>query len=77
VGSGRPKGAQAKLPAHEGALRWLMSVVNDPMADQARKDRCAMAVLSYERRAGPGKKEIAESEAQNAGVGTSWEDLVK
>jgi hypothetical protein len=54
-----------------------MSVVNDPMADQARKDRCAMAVLSYERRAGPGKKEIAESEAQNAGVGTSWEDLVK
>jgi hypothetical protein len=43
----------------------------------ASSSASAMAILSYQRREKPGKKEIAEAAVETAGDGTDWEDLVK
>jgi hypothetical protein len=76
-GAGRPKGSSIPpKPAGLSALAWLLSVVNDPTADPARKDRCAIAALSFQRRDMPGKRETAEQESKTAAAGTSWEELL-
>lgn len=95
VGSGRPKGAKtvnrkaartAPGPAtpQQTAREYLASVVNDPNADPARRDRAAYALLPFTEikhpppRAYPeGARARADREAAEAGVGTDWgDDLV-
>jgi hypothetical protein len=79
VGAGRPKGAKngrAKPANSPSALEWLLSVVADESADPLRRDRCAIAALSFQRREKPGKREAAEIEAATAIDGTSWNDLL-
>lgn len=53
-GAGRPKGAQTSpncvleaLPAEHDPLAYLLSVMRDPQADLARRDRAAIAALPY------------------------------
>ena len=92
LGAGRPKGTQAQKlvannksrPKHAGKrltpLEYMLSVINDPEADAGRRDRMAIAAAPYihgrpssER---PGKKEQAARDAETAGEGTGWEDLI-
>jgi hypothetical protein len=55
-------------------LAWLLRVVNDPSASEARRDKCAIAAAPYvhPRPLAVGKKQRAATEAKKAGAGTEW-----
>lgn len=59
-------------------LEYMLDVMNDALADPARRDRMAIAAAPYlHRRAAegaPGKKEQAAAAAQHVGFGTEWAD---
>ena len=59
----------------------MLSVMNDPDADPARRDRMAIAAASYVHiraaDAKPGKKAAAEQAARTAERGTSWDQLLQ
>lgn len=62
-------------------LEYMLEVMNDPTADQARRDRMAMAAAPF-LHARPtdtgatGKKEKAQAGAVTAQQGTDWETLL-
>ena len=61
-------------------LAYMLTVMNDPDADPARRDRMAVAAAPYVHvraaTARPGKKEVAEQVALTAERGTSWDGLL-
>jgi len=61
-------------------LDYMLDVMNDPGADDGRRDRMAIAAAPYvHARAADaklGKKEEAEQAALTAERGTSWESLL-
>src|SRR3954451_7638564 len=87
-GSGRPKRssksrrdrimtAPAPAPGRMSPLDYMLAVMNDPDADDARRDRMAIAAAPYVRAraadAKPGKKEEGEQAARTAERGTNWD----
>src|SRR3954453_21103324 len=89
-GSGRPKRpAQlrrdrimtAPAPGRMSPLDYMLSVMNDPGVDDARRDRMAIAAAPYVHTraadAMPGKKKEAEQAAKTAACGTSWDQLLQ
>ena len=62
-------------------LDYMLAVMNDPDADDARRDRMAIAAVPYVHvRAADvklGKKEKAEQAALTAVRGTSWDQLLQ
>jgi hypothetical protein len=61
-------------------LEYMLSIMRDPTATEARRDRMAMAAAPYCHAklfgAGPGKKDQQAEAAATAGIGTPWaEDL--
>ncbi len=94
-GAGRPKGARSapketRLPPPDVAraarnaamtpLDYMLAVMRDAGADDARRDRMAIAAAPYcHARAAdtaPGKTARAAQAAQTAGRGTDWEHLL-
>lgn len=84
-GAGRPKAGQGATPkqiaqeakkAGQSPLDYMLSVMRNPEADQARRDRMAIAaapfVHSRAAEGAQGKKEAANEAARNAGAGTEW-----
>ena len=57
-------------------LQHMLSVVNDPAAAPARRDKMAIAAAPYchPRIADKGKKAVEAETAQRAGEGSAWED---
>jgi hypothetical protein len=56
-------------------LSYLLQVVNDPSASDARRDKCAIAAAPYvhPRPLAEGKKQRQVKAAEEAGAGTEWE----
>ena len=81
-GAGRPKGSPtirltAEAQEAPDPLTYLRSVMADPNADPARRDRAAIALLPYlHPRAEAGGKKAAEAAARDAERGTDWEALL-
>src|SRR3954453_20561539 len=88
-GAGRPKRSMqrrrdrmttALASGRLSPLDYMLSVMNDPDADPARRDRMAIAAAPYVHvRAADaklGKKEAAEQAALTAERGTSWDSLL-
>lgn len=88
-GAGRPKGASpsAKEPnktritiearkAGLSPLDYMLQVMNDAGAEDARRDRMAVAAAPFVHAkpgdAPLGKKEEAQEASRTAGVGTEW-----
>jgi hypothetical protein len=61
-------------------LEYMLSVMNDPDADPAQRDRMAVAAAPYVHvrvaDAKLGKKEEAEQAALTAARGTRWDSLL-
>ncbi len=89
-GSGRPRLSEkpkhdrmtvAAAPGRRSPLDYMLDVMNDPGADEARRDKMAVAAAPYVHvradAAKPGKKEEAEMAALTAERGTSWEHLLQ
>ena len=61
-------------------LDYMMQVINDPFADDARRDRMAQAAAPYvhprAEAEAPGKKAQREAAAKVAERGTDWEALL-
>src|SRR4051794_35018489 len=61
-------------------LDYMLSVMNDPGVDDARRDRRAIAAAPYVHAraadAKPGKKERVEQAALTAERGTKWDGLL-
>ena len=94
-GAGRPKGskvaavtpetmADIKREARKAGmtpLEYMLTVMNDPEADQARRDRMAVAAAPFmhprvaDNRFG--KKDAATEAAETAGEATDWGDDLK
>ena len=88
-GSGRPRKGEA-APQDEARvasesdetvtpLEYMLRVVNDPAADQMRRDRMAIAAAPFVHpKAGEpiGKKAERVEKAKVAEVGTEWEDAL-
>lgn len=59
-------------------LDYMLNVMRDDTADDARRDRMAMAAAPYVHakpaETAKGKKEQAEEAAKTAGQGTGWGD---
>lgn len=90
AGAGRPKKADSakatrtrpydvKLDAAAAGmtpLDYMLSVMMDPGADPARRDRMAQAAAPFVHakpgEARVGKKESAQEAAESAGEGTDW-----
>jgi hypothetical protein len=86
-GSGRPKKGEqpvAKMVLTEAMLtgmsplEYMLSVMRDPTADAARRDRMAQCAAPYvhARAEATGKKAQAEEIAATAERGTDWEQLL-
>jgi len=93
-GAGRPKGAlspvaeaREKAPADikraarksgMNPLDYMLTVMNDGEADDARRDRMAIAAAPFVHarpgEAAKGKKEAADDAARSAGSGSVWGD---
>ena len=62
-------------------LDYMLGVMNDPSADETRRDRMAQAAAPYVHPkaadAAPGKKEQREIVARQAERGTDWEALLQ
>jgi len=62
-------------------LDYMLAVMNDPSADDTRRDRMAQAAAPYVHPkaadAAPGKKEQREMVARQAERGTDWESLLQ
>jgi hypothetical protein len=62
-------------------LDYMLAVMNDPTADDTRRDRMAQAAAPYVHPkaadAAPGKKEQREMVARQAERGTEWESLLQ
>lgn len=62
-------------------LEYMLAVMNDPSADETRRDRMAQAAAPYVHPkaadAAPGKKEQREMVARQAERGTDWESLLQ
>ncbi len=89
VGAGRPpKGDLSMADAMERAkaagitpLEYMLAIINDPEADDSRRDRMAQAAAPYVHpkagEAGPqGKKAERAEHAKVAQQGTEWESLL-
>ena len=67
-------------PGGQTPLEYMLAVINDQSADQARRDRMAQAAAPYVHpRAcseGEGKKAERQRKAMGAERGTEWEDLL-
>jgi hypothetical protein len=87
-GAGRPKKGES-APVDEAQamteksdvtpLEYMLAVVNDPLADQARRDKMAIAAAPFMHpKAGEpaGKKAERDAQARVAQNGTEWEDLL-
>ena len=59
-------------------LEYLSRVLNDPSADDARRDRAAIAMLAYCHAKPPpiGAKAAREAAAMDAEAGSVWERLL-
>ncbi len=70
----------APAPGRMSPLEYMLSVMNDPGVDDARRDRMAIAAAPYIHArvadAKPGKKEEAEQAALTAERGTKWDLLL-
>jgi phage terminase small subunit len=59
-------------------LDYMLSVMRNPEADQARRDKMAIAAAPFVHgkpgETAKGKKEAAEDAAKTAGNGTEWGD---
>src|SRR4051812_1961444 len=88
-GAGRPKRSTqprrdrmmtALASGRMSPLDYMLTVMNDPDADPARRDRMAVAAAPYVHvraaDAKPSKKEEAEQAALTAGCGTEWDSLL-
>ena len=86
-GAGRPKKGvhlPAKMILTEAMLagmsplEYMLAVMRDPGADEARRDRMAQAAAPYvhARAEAAGKKQQAEEFAATAERGTDWERLL-
>ena len=84
VGAGRPKGtgkgrtAETLTEARKLPLEYMLDVMNDPEADQVRRDRMAIAAAPFVHARGveepaKGKKQQANAAAQGAHQGTEWD----
>lgn len=62
-------------------LEYMLKVMRNPEADQARRDRMAQAAAPYcHPKVGdvkPGKKEIEAEESRTAAEGSKWERLMQ
>jgi hypothetical protein len=62
-------------------LEYMLGVMNDEAADEARRDRMAQAAAPYVHPkagdAAPGKKEQQHRQALTAERGTDWEALLQ
>jgi hypothetical protein len=71
----------AAARARMSPLDYMLAVLNDPSADDARRDRMAQAAAPYVHPkaadAAPGKKEQREQAARTAERGTDWESLLQ
>ena len=71
----------APTPGRISPLDYMLSVMNDPGVDDARRDRMAIAAAPYVHArvadAKRGKKEEAEQAARTAERGTSWDQLLQ
>ena len=69
------------MPGQMTPLDYMMNVINDPSADETRRDRMAQAAAPYVHPkaadAAPGKKEQREQAARTAERGTDWEALLQ
>lgn len=87
--AGRPKKGHARAgavprdirraAAAEGMspLDYMLAVMRNPEADQARRDRMAIAAAPFVHGKAtdtPGKKDQARAAAETAGHGTDWGD---
>ncbi len=90
AGAGRPKlgeptfAQEIATEATKGGvtpLEYMLAIINDPDADQSRRDRMAQAAAPYVHpkagEAGPqGKKAERAEHAKVAQQGTEWETLL-
>ena len=88
-GAGRPAGTPNKATQETQAavaasgltpLEYMLGVINDPSADESRRDRMAQAAAPYvhpkAEAAEGGKKAQREAAARVAERGTDWESLL-
>ena len=86
-GAGRPKQSHAvparmilteAMLAGMSPLEYMLAVMRDPGADEARRDRMAQAAAPYvhARAESAGKKQQAEDLSATAERGTDWERLL-
>ena len=68
------------MPGQMTPLDYMMNVINDPCADETRRDRMAQAAAPYVHpradAAEGGKKAQREAAAKVAERGTDWESLL-
>ena len=81
AGSGRKPKLAPPSPAEQTPVQYLLSVMRDPTASAARRDKAAIAAAKYVEQPVPrvlplGKKARAEIEARDAAKGTDWEGLL-
>lgn len=85
-GAGRPKGSKNRTgtsaskaqAAAETPLSYMLRVMNDGNADDARRDRMAVSAAPFVHKRADvrGKKDQAAEDAETAGTGSEWgEDL--
>ena len=68
------------MPDEGTPLAYMLRVIYDDAADPVRRDRMAIAAAPYFHGGAVkplGKKAQAKLDAEGAGVGTSWEDILQ